>query len=73
MNLVARFLRFWYDFLIGDCWQIAAGVVVVLALAALVAATEPGLGPDLGPALALLIAGVVGGTVWLAWREKAAS
>jgi hypothetical protein len=29
-NLVRGFFRFWYDFIVGDCWEIAAGVVVVL-------------------------------------------
>ena len=72
MSLLVRFLMFWYDFLIGDCWQIAAGVVVVLVLAAAVVGVDPGLAADIGPALALLIVAVVAGTVWLAWREKAA-
>ena len=31
------FLRFWYDFIVGDDWIIAAGVVVALAVTALVA------------------------------------
>jgi hypothetical protein len=26
------FLRFWYDFIVGDDWTIAAGVVVALAI-----------------------------------------
>jgi hypothetical protein len=35
------FLRFWWDFLIGDDWRIAAGVVAVLGAGALlVAATD---------------------------------
>jgi hypothetical protein len=72
MSLVVRFLRFWYDFLIGDCWQIAAGVVVALALVAVAARGEPSLAADLGPVLALLIAALVAGTVWLALREKTA-
>ena len=29
-TIIAGFFRFWYDFLIGDCWQIAAGVAVVM-------------------------------------------
>ncbi len=29
------FLRFWYDFVVGDDWSIAAAVVVVLGVAAL--------------------------------------
>ena len=31
------FLRFWVDFIVGDDWTIAAGVVVALALTAIVA------------------------------------
>ena len=31
------FLRFWYDFIVGDDWTIAAGVIVALALTALAA------------------------------------
>ena len=27
-----RFAAFWYDFLIGDDWRVAAGVVVALAI-----------------------------------------
>ena len=29
---VMAFLRFWYDFVIGDDWKVAAGVVVALAV-----------------------------------------
>jgi hypothetical protein len=32
------FLRFWWDFLIGDDWRIAAGVVAVLGAGALLVA-----------------------------------
>ena len=35
MRVVAGFARFWWDFVIGDDWRIAAGVAVVLAAAAL--------------------------------------
>lgn len=31
MNVIKSFLRFWYDFIVGDAWEIAAGVVLVLA------------------------------------------
>jgi hypothetical protein len=34
---VKAFVRFWYDFVIGDDWTIAAGVAVALALTALLA------------------------------------
>jgi hypothetical protein len=32
MQRAVAFLRFWYDFVIGDDWRIAVGVVVALAL-----------------------------------------
>ena len=38
MRFANAFLRFWWDFLIGDDWRIAAGVVAVLAAGALLVA-----------------------------------
>lgn len=38
MNAITRFLRFWYDFVVGDDWIVAVGVVLALALTALLAA-----------------------------------
>jgi hypothetical protein len=35
MRVVSAFARFWWDFIVGDDWRIAAGVVVVLGLGAL--------------------------------------
>ena len=37
MRYVVAFLRFWYDFIVGDDWRIAVGIVIALALAALLA------------------------------------
>lgn len=37
MGLIASFLRFWYDFIVGDDWGVAAGVVVALVLTGLLA------------------------------------
>jgi hypothetical protein len=34
MRFARGFLRFWYDFLVGDDWKIAAAVGVVRALGA---------------------------------------
>jgi hypothetical protein len=31
------FLRFWYDFIVGDDWTIAVGVVIALVVTALLA------------------------------------
>lgn len=34
MTLVARFLRFWWTFIVGDDWQVALGIAVALGLSA---------------------------------------
>ena len=34
-----RFARFWWDFLVGDDWRVAAGIVLALGLTALLATT----------------------------------
>jgi ABC-type methionine transport system permease subunit len=35
VHLVRAFGRFWFDFIVGDDWRIAAGVVGALGLGAL--------------------------------------
>jgi hypothetical protein len=40
MRHLAAFGRFWWDFVVGDDWRIAAGVLVALGLGALLTATE---------------------------------
>ena len=37
MSYLKHFLLFWYDFIVGDDWMIAVGVVAVLALSAFLA------------------------------------
>jgi len=37
MTFLGNFLRFWYDFIVGDDWVVAAGVVLALIVAALLA------------------------------------
>jgi hypothetical protein len=60
MKLVRGFGRFWYDFIVGDDWKIAACVVVALGIAAaLVAAHALG---DTGLVL-VAAAGIVAGFV----------
>jgi hypothetical protein len=36
---VKRFARFWWDFVVGDDWRVAVGIVLGLGLTALLAAT----------------------------------
>lgn len=37
MAFIRGFGRFWYDFVIGDDWKVAAAIAVVLALGAVLA------------------------------------
>jgi hypothetical protein len=35
-----RFAKFWWDFVVGDDWRVAAGIVVAFGLTALLATTS---------------------------------
>jgi hypothetical protein len=37
MTYLKNFLLFWYDFIVGDDWMLAAGVVMALLLSAALA------------------------------------
>ena len=66
MRWAKGFGRFWWDFIVGDDWRIAAGVVVVLAAGALLVAHTSA--PD-----ALIAAVVAVGIVAVAIGSIAAS
>jgi hypothetical protein len=34
-SVVTRFFRFWYAFIVGDDWTVAAGVIAALAVTSL--------------------------------------
>jgi hypothetical protein len=61
------FGRFWYDFVIGDDWVIAAGVVAALALTALVADS----GVDAWWAMPLAVVALLAGSLRRGLRESA--
>ena len=52
IGFVKGFGRFWWDFIIGEDWKIAAGVAVVLAVGALLVS-----GTDLSDSAISLLAG----------------
>ena len=57
MRYLVAFGRFWYEFIVGDDWRIAAGVTLVLAIGAVLLAA--GLGAAwLPPVLAVGFAAV---------------
>ena len=59
VRYVEAFLRFWYEFIVGDDWRIAAGVVAVLGVGAIVVGvgvTWSGLAVSLAIALVVVFA-----------------
>jgi len=40
MSALRRFGRFWWEFVVGDDWRIAVGVVLALGATAALAATD---------------------------------
>ena len=49
------FLRFWYDFVVGDDWRVAVGVVAALALTYAVSTTSVATWPILPATVAVLL------------------
>ncbi len=69
MNIVRGFFQFWYDFIIGDAWEVAAGVVIALLVCAALAST--GLQSILWVLFPLLIALCLAGSlVWFARKNR---
>jgi hypothetical protein len=63
VRVIAGFLRFWWEFVIGDDWRIAAGVAVVLGLAALVVSQTSAAHWLVAVAAAVGVAGVAVGAI----------
>jgi hypothetical protein len=66
MARLKAFGLFWYDFIIGDDWTVAAGVVIALALIAIVSRTSV-------PAwwiLPVMVLGLLPASVWREIRAK---
>jgi hypothetical protein len=67
MAFLRRFFGFWYDFLVGDRWELFLGPIAALALVSL--AITLGLAPGIaGVLLFALITGIVALSLTLALR-----
>jgi hypothetical protein len=62
MSRLTAFFAFVWDFVVGDDWRIAVGVVIALGVTALIAGTSLAAWWILPVAVAI----VLGGSVWLA-------
>ena len=71
MSFVGRFARFWYDFLIGDKWELFVGPIVAMIVVGV--AVNMGLDSILaGPLFFVLIALVGGFSLLRSLRSAAA-
>jgi ABC-type uncharacterized transport system permease subunit len=73
MRYARGFGRFWWDFVVGDEWRIAAGVLVVLALGALAARADALPDWSIAIGVALGLAAVAVGSIVLPARRAARS
>ena len=69
MRSIARFGRFWYDFIIGDDWTVAAGVTIAVAVTALLAHH----GQVAWPVMPVAVAGMITVSVVRAHRRRLAA
>jgi len=70
VKLVTGFVAFWYDFLVGDAWDIALGVVVALVVMSFVARAAAGTRETLGPLLAVAVIGLTWGSLRRELRKR---
>ncbi|MEA2274948.1 MAG: hypothetical protein QOI98_3656 [Solirubrobacteraceae bacterium] len=69
MRFIRGFGRFWFDFIVGDDWRIALGVVLVLGVGALLVAIDLVDTNVLMPLLAAAIVAVVAASIVLGARR----
>ncbi len=65
MRYITGFLMFWYDFVVGDDWTVAMGVVVALVVTALLVHS----GVPAWWLLPLAVVALLGASVWRVARQ----
>lgn len=65
MRYITGFLLFWYDFVVGDDWTVAVGVVVALVVTALLVYS----GTPAWWLLPLAVVALLGASVWRVARQ----
>jgi large-conductance mechanosensitive channel len=66
MKWLKTFGAFWYDFIVGDDWSIAVGVVVAVAATSLVHHT----GVVSWPVVPIIVAIMLSTSIWRAQRNR---
>lgn len=66
MSHIRSFVRFWWDFVVGDDWRVAAGVVLALGLTRLLVDR----GVDAWWLLPIVVALLLAGSLWRETRPS---
>ena len=69
MSRLSAFARFWYDFIVGDDWRVAAGVGVAIGLTAVLSSS----GWSVWWLMPLAVVATLFRSVWRAARSAAPS
>ena len=69
MKYVVAFGRFWYDFIVGDAWEIALGVILALAAVAALMRFAHDIESVLGPLFALAVMALLAASLWAESRR----
>ncbi len=64
MKYITGFVAFWYDFIVGDAWEVAVGVIVGLIVLGLIAGSSATVHDYGALALPLLIGAVLAYSLW---------
>jgi hypothetical protein len=65
MRYVVAFVRFWYEFIVGDDWRMAAGVVVALGATAVLSSAVPAWW-----VMPVAVVAILYGSLWRATRSS---
>ncbi|MCX6022311.1 MAG: hypothetical protein NTZ05_11395 [Chloroflexi bacterium] len=70
MNYLTGFVWFWYDFIVGDAWEIALGVVVVMAALWAIIEAQPNAAVAVGPILPAALIVITAASLWFEQRGR---
>ncbi len=70
MKYLSGFAAFWYDFVVGDAWEVAVGVVGALLFIGVLAGFAPQFTSLLGPIFVVAILAIMAASLWYEQRGR---
>lgn len=69
MKYITNFFWFWYDFIVGDAWEVAVGVVATFVVAWAIVHAQPELEASVGFLVIGAIAAIMAASLWQEQRR----